>query len=160
MFYIQILYDAVSVNWLNKQYRIFHEHLIFVKAIKQFPGLQNSTVHCRAHKNLSLGPNPSLLIPLHIFAPYYQIHQRLHLHVVPFPGVLRPKIYIDFLFYLCVPHATPISLNLIIFLFTIACRPNLVSIQLPTQWVQGALSMGVKRPKREADHSTSIQCRV
>jgi hypothetical protein len=40
-----------------------------------------------------------------------------------------------------------------IFLFTTAYRPALEPIQPPIQWVPGALSRGVKRPRREADHS-------
>jgi hypothetical protein len=39
-----------------------------------------------------------------------------------------------------------------IFLFTTASRPPLGPTQLPIQWVPGALSLGVKRPGREADH--------
>jgi hypothetical protein len=40
-----------------------------------------------------------------------------------------------------------------IFPFTTASRTALVPTQPPIQWVQGALSLGVKRPGREADHS-------
>jgi hypothetical protein len=40
-----------------------------------------------------------------------------------------------------------------IFLFTIASRIALRRIQSPTQWVPAALSLGVKRPEREADQS-------
>jgi hypothetical protein len=40
-----------------------------------------------------------------------------------------------------------------IFLFTTAPRTALVPTQPPIQWVPGALSLGVKRPRREADHS-------
>jgi hypothetical protein len=40
-----------------------------------------------------------------------------------------------------------------IFLFTTAFRTGLGSTQPPIQWVPGALSLGVKRPGREADHS-------
>jgi hypothetical protein len=40
-----------------------------------------------------------------------------------------------------------------IFLFTTASRTALGPTQLPIQWVPGALSLGVKRPGREADHS-------
>jgi hypothetical protein len=40
-----------------------------------------------------------------------------------------------------------------IFLFTTASRPALEPTQPPIQWVLGALSLGVKRPGREADHS-------
>jgi hypothetical protein len=40
-----------------------------------------------------------------------------------------------------------------IFLFTIASRTALGPTQHPIQWVPDALSLGVKRPGREADHS-------
>jgi hypothetical protein len=40
-----------------------------------------------------------------------------------------------------------------IFLFTTASRMALGPSQPPIQWVPGALSLGVKRPGREADHS-------
>jgi hypothetical protein len=40
-----------------------------------------------------------------------------------------------------------------IFLFTTASRPDLVPTQPPIQWVPGALSLWVKRPDRESDHS-------
>jgi hypothetical protein len=40
-----------------------------------------------------------------------------------------------------------------IFLFTTASRPALGPTQSPIKWVTGALSLGVKRPVREADHS-------
>jgi hypothetical protein len=39
-----------------------------------------------------------------------------------------------------------------IFLFTTASRMVLRPTQPPIQWVLGALSLGVKRPGREADH--------
>jgi hypothetical protein len=39
-----------------------------------------------------------------------------------------------------------------IFLFTMS-RTTLEPTQLPIQWVPGALSLGVKQPGREADHS-------
>jgi hypothetical protein len=39
------------------------------------------------------------------------------------------------------------------FLFSTASRPTLRSTQPPIQWVPGALSTGVKRQRREADHS-------
>jgi hypothetical protein len=44
---------------------------------------------------------------------------------------------------------------LLIFLFTAASRPALGLTQPPIQWVQGALSLGVKQPGREAEHSPS-----
>jgi hypothetical protein len=37
--------------------------------------------------------------------------------------------------------------------FTAVSRPALGPTQPPMQWVQGTLSLGVKRPGREADHS-------
>jgi hypothetical protein len=40
-----------------------------------------------------------------------------------------------------------------IFLFNTASGTALGSTQHPIQWVLGALSLGVKRPGREADHS-------
>jgi hypothetical protein len=40
-----------------------------------------------------------------------------------------------------------------VFPFATAFRPALRSTQPPIQWVPGALSSGVKRPGREADHS-------
>jgi hypothetical protein len=46
------------------------------------------------------------------------------------------------------------------FLFTTASRPALGPIHPPTQWVPGALSLGVKRPVREADHSTTSSAEV
>jgi hypothetical protein len=42
-----------------------------------------------------------------------------------------------------------------IFLFTTVSRTALWPTQPPIQWVLGALSLGVKQPGREADHSTS-----
>jgi hypothetical protein len=39
-----------------------------------------------------------------------------------------------------------------IFLFTSASRTALGPTQPPIEWVPGALSLGVKRPEREADH--------
>jgi hypothetical protein len=40
-------------------------------------------------------------------------------------------------------------------LFSIKSRPALGPIQPPIQWVQGALSPGIKRPGRQADRSPS-----
>jgi hypothetical protein len=39
-----------------------------------------------------------------------------------------------------------------IFILTTASRPDLGPAQSPIQWVPGAVSLGVKRPGREADH--------
>jgi hypothetical protein len=40
-----------------------------------------------------------------------------------------------------------------IFLLTTAFRQDLESTNSPIQWIPGALSLGVKRPGREAHHS-------
>jgi hypothetical protein len=47
-----------------------------------------------------------------------------------------------------------------IFLFTTASRPALGPTQPPVQWAPGALSLGVKRPVREADHSPPSSAEV
>jgi hypothetical protein len=47
-----------------------------------------------------------------------------------------------------------------IFLFTTASRTALRSTQPPIQWVWGALSLGVKRPGCEADHSPPSSAEV
>jgi hypothetical protein len=39
------------------------------------------------------------------------------------------------------------------FLFSTSSRPTLGRIEPPIQWIPRALSLGVKRPGREADHS-------
>jgi hypothetical protein len=47
-----------------------------------------------------------------------------------------------------------------IFLFTTVSRPVLGSTQPPIQWVLGALSLGAKRPGREADHTPPSSAEV
>jgi hypothetical protein len=47
-----------------------------------------------------------------------------------------------------------------IFLFTTVSRTALEPIQLPIQWVPVALSLGVKRLGREADHSTPSSAEI
>jgi hypothetical protein len=47
-----------------------------------------------------------------------------------------------------------------IFLFTTASRTALRPTQPPIQWVPRALSLGVKRPGREADHSPPSRAEV
>jgi hypothetical protein len=47
-----------------------------------------------------------------------------------------------------------------VFLFTNAFRPALGPTQRPIQWVPGALSLGVKLPGREADHSLPSSAEV
>jgi hypothetical protein len=47
-----------------------------------------------------------------------------------------------------------------IFLFTTVVRTALGLTQCPIQWVPGALSLGVKRPGHEADHSPPSSAEV
>jgi hypothetical protein len=47
-----------------------------------------------------------------------------------------------------------------IFLFIIASRTALGHTHPPTQWVRGALSLGVKRPQLEPDHSPPSSAEV
>jgi hypothetical protein len=45
-------------------------------------------------------------------------------------------------------------------IFFMSSRSVLGLAQPPVQWVPGALSQGVKRPEREADHSPSASAEV
>jgi hypothetical protein len=54
----------------------------------------------------------------------------------------------------------PYTLEAGIFPFTAASRPALGPTQPPIQWVPRALSLGVKRPGREADHSPPSSAEV
>jgi hypothetical protein len=47
-----------------------------------------------------------------------------------------------------------------IFLFTTATIPALEPAQLSIEWLPGALSLGLKRPGRETDHSPSASAEV
>jgi hypothetical protein len=47
-----------------------------------------------------------------------------------------------------------------LFPLTSASRPALGPTQPPIQWVEGALSPGVKRPGRDADHSPPSSAEV
>jgi hypothetical protein len=47
-----------------------------------------------------------------------------------------------------------------IFLFITASGTAVVSTQPPIQWIPGALSLGVKRPVRQADHSPPSSAEV
>jgi hypothetical protein len=50
--------------------------------------------------------------------------------------------------------------GMVIFLFTTASTTALGPTQLPSQWISGALSLGVKRPGRELDHSPASSAEV
>jgi hypothetical protein len=47
-----------------------------------------------------------------------------------------------------------------LFLFTTVSRPVLGPTKPPIQWVTGALSLGIKQPVREADHSPPSSAEV
>jgi hypothetical protein len=47
-----------------------------------------------------------------------------------------------------------------IFFFTTVPRTALGLTQPPVQWVPGVISLGVKRPVREADHSPPFSAKV
>jgi hypothetical protein len=59
--------------------------------------------------------------------------------------------------------ATPskrVSFQIITFCFDTASRPALEPTQPPIQWVQRALSLRVKQPGHEADHSPPYSAEV
>jgi hypothetical protein len=62
-----------------------------------------------------------------------------------------PSIQVPILGFMTLGFILPAALG--IFLFTTASRMPLEPIHHPIQWVPGALSLGVKRPGCEADHS-------
>jgi hypothetical protein len=47
-----------------------------------------------------------------------------------------------------------------IFLFTTASRPALGPTQPPIQWVLWSVSLGIKRPGREADHTPASSVEI
>jgi hypothetical protein len=47
-----------------------------------------------------------------------------------------------------------------IFIFPVMSRPTLEPIQPPSQWLPVALSSGLKRPGREADHSPPSRAKI
>jgi hypothetical protein len=83
----------------------------------------------------------------------------LHLSLVCLEG-FQPKLCMHFLFPLALGSDWTIGVlgfdsrrGLRIFLFTTASRTALGPTQPPIRWVPVALSLGVKRPGREANHS-------
>jgi hypothetical protein len=54
---------------------------------------------------------------------------------------------------ICLRRNVPVRKLKCIFLFTTGSRTALGPTQPPIQWVRGALSLGIKRPGCEADHS-------
>jgi hypothetical protein len=93
-------------------------------------------------------------------------------HSVPVPSIffdLRSvfvpplPFYIPFIFcFLIVALPSPYihRQGVGIFPFTTASKPPLGPTQPPIQWVSGALSLGVKRPGREADHTRTSSAEV
>jgi hypothetical protein len=62
--------------------------------------------------------------------------------------------------YLFIEHLRHPGGGLGIFLFTTVFRTALGPTQPPIQWVPGAFSLGVKRQRREADHSPPSSAEV
>jgi hypothetical protein len=73
-------------------------------------------------------------------------------------------MYCCYCYYYCYYYYTPLLFDsrweLGIFLFTTVSRTALGPIQPPIQWVPRALFLGVKRPRREADHSPPSSAEV
>jgi hypothetical protein len=89
------------------------------------------------------------------------------LHKLHFVGTGSSLIRLHFIHYYCWATGWAIGVlgfdsrrGLGIFLFTNASRTALGPTQPPIQWVPGALSLGVKRPRREADHSSPSSAEV
>jgi hypothetical protein len=106
---------------------------------------------------------------------YGSFIQCIHGIVPPLLAALenRRKIYKHTCRYLVTPTYAPSKTSsnygvlgfdsqrgLGIFLFTTASRTALGSTQPPIQWVPGALSLGLKRPGREDDHSPPSSAEV
>jgi hypothetical protein len=75
---------------------------------------------------------------------------------------------LNYLFYIII-KSTGLSIEVLgfdyllglgVFLFTTASRTAMRPTQPLFQWVGGALSLGVKRPRREADHSPPSSAEV
>jgi hypothetical protein len=97
----------------------------------------------------------SILTELYYTILYYILNVMLYctaLHYI----TLRITLHYIVLYYTllyCITLYYIILYWLGIFPFTTASRTALGPTQPPIQWVRGALSLGVKRPGREADHS-------
>jgi hypothetical protein len=78
------------------------------------------------------------------------LHHSTHWNLPPSLNTTRPKTSTLF----CSCFNTYESICVEILLFTTASRPALGPTQPPIQWVPGFLSLGIKRPGSEADHSS------
>jgi hypothetical protein len=68
-------------------------------------------------------------------------------------GAINPLTQYAFMAWCSVKAQGQIYLFTFTFTFTSASRPAPWPTQPPIQWVPGALSLGLKRPGREANHS-------
>jgi hypothetical protein len=116
------------------KYRLFREAYSYTVS-QEFPDLLcNPKVYYCDYKSLPLVPILSQTNPLHTLQLYF------------------PKI-ISNIIYLHLRLGFDSRMGLGIFLFFTASRPALGSTQHPIQGVKGTFSLGVNRPRREADHS-------
>jgi hypothetical protein len=106
-----------------------------IKPAKKFLNLRNQTVYHQVHKSPSLDS----VLSYAYFNPVPTLYTNLPKGLFP-PG-FTTKIMCAFIF--CLPS-----------------RPALWPTQPPIQWVPGALSLGVKRQGREADHSPPSSAEV
>jgi hypothetical protein len=113
---------------------------------------------------------------LHIHAVYVQMAKRRDFLLCTscfLPGNYFPLQFVICLcIYFCIPlgiYATGWTIGVLefdsrrrlgVFLFTTASRTALRPTQPPIQWLPGSLSLGVKRPGREADHSPPSSAEV
>jgi hypothetical protein len=144
--------------------------------------LWNPKIHYRAYRNLPLVRILTQMNSVHIFPLYFpKIHFNIIFLSTPtssewsLPFSFSDKEFVRILHLPCVLHAPPILSFLIvlgcglydrgfesrrglaIFLFTPLLGPT---TQLPLQWAPGALSLGVKRPVREADNPPQSSAEV
>jgi hypothetical protein len=93
----------------------------------------------------------------------YEVTRYAFLKPQPTASLLDPNILLTTPFELRVGRPSGRSSSpgrVMNFLLSMSSRLALGSTQPPTQWVPRALSPGVKRPGREADHSPSASAKV
>jgi hypothetical protein len=122
--------------------------------------------------------NPQLLITQEVFSMHYKPWPKIFIFLLlayfPFPLLIRlPGLPSDFTLSTRVHINKIIILNKqfhsfssvgrgweLMFLFTTASRMALGLTQPPIQWLPGALSLEVRQPGLEADHSPPFNAEV